>query len=58
MSAMFSKPKTPTILAPVVMPTEDTEAVMKARKKAVATQSQGSGRASTVLAAGEKLGAG
>ena len=55
---MFSKPKTPTILAPVVMPTEDTEAVAKARKKAMTSQTSGSGRQSTVLAAGEKLGAG
>lgn len=59
MTAMFSKPKTPTILAPVVIPTEDTDAVAKARKKAMVNQTSSSGRASTVLANdGSKLGAG
>lgn len=59
MSAMFSKPKTPTILAPVVMPAEDTEATRRAKKKANVTATERGGRSSTVLAGeGAKLGGG
>jgi hypothetical protein len=59
MTAMFSKPKVPTLLAPVVMPAEDTEATRKAKKKSNVTATERSGRSSTMLAGGEeKLGGG
>jgi hypothetical protein len=53
------KAKAPTVLAPVVMPLEDTEATKKAKRKANTTATERGGRASTVLAGeGEKLGGG
>ena len=59
MGFMAGKPKVPTVLAPVVMPEEDTEATRKARKKANITATERGGRASTVLAGSEqKLGGG
>ena len=58
MAAMFSKPKVPTILAPVVVPEADTDALAKAKKKAMTSSTAASGRASTVLAPSDKLGAG
>lgn len=58
MAAMFSKPKTPTILAPVVVPEADTDALAKAKKKAMTSSITSSGRSSTVLSPSDKLGAG
>lgn len=58
MAAMFSKPKTPTILAPVVVPEADTDVLAKAKKKALTSSTASSGRSSTMLAPSDKLGAG
>lgn len=58
MAAMFSKPKVPTILAPVVVPEADTDALAKAKKKAMTSSITSSGRSSTVLSPSDKLGAG
>lgn len=59
MAAMFSKPKVPTVLAPVVMPAEDADATRRAKKKANTAATERGGRQSTVLAGAEqKLGGG
>jgi hypothetical protein len=55
MAAMFSKPKTPTILAPVVVPEADTDTLAKAKKKALTSSTASSGRSSTMLAPSDKL---
>lgn len=58
MASMFSKPKVPTILAPIVIPEADTDALAKAKKKAMNSSTAQSGRSSTVLSPSDKLGAG
>jgi hypothetical protein len=56
---MFSKPpKPPTILAPIVIPQADPDALAKAQRKAMVNQNSSSSRSSTVLAPSDKLGAG
>lgn len=61
MASMFSgPPKPPTVLAPIVIPMEDTATIADAKKRAGAAAQAASGRASTVLAGGSdtKLGGG
>lgn len=54
---LFSKtPKAPEVSAPTVMPTQDSAAVLDAKRKALIAQSQKGGRASTVLSDSETFG--
>jgi hypothetical protein len=60
MASMFGGgPKPPTVLAPIVIPMEDTATIGAAKKRAAAATQAAGGRTSTVLAGdGDTLGAG
>lgn len=50
------KATTPEVSTPTVMPTQDSAAVLDAKRKALIAQSQKGGRASTVLSDSETFG--
>lgn len=52
----LSKPKTPDLPAPTVMPGADDEAVKAARRRQIAEIQARSGRASTILSQSDTLG--
>jgi hypothetical protein len=49
MTSLFSTPKPPPLTPPAVMPTADDADVLAAKRRALAAQTQRSGRASTIL---------
>lgn len=55
MSAIFSKPATPTPLPPPPPPTRDDPAVDAARKRAQIAARNAKGRAATILTGGQGL---
>lgn len=55
MAGLFSKPKTPGLPKPT--PMADEEAIKRARLRTVSRIQSTSGRDSTILSSGEKLGA-
>lgn len=55
MAGLFSKPKTPELPKPT--PMADEEAIKRAKMRAVSRVQSSSGRDSTILSSGDKLGA-